>query len=84
MRDYDDPRYKQFRQAVRKRDKGCRWPGCKCKKKIQVHHIMKWYDYPTLRYVVTNGICLCKKHHNLTRGKEMIYAPMFMRIINAL
>lgn len=32
-RDYKDPLYKAFRQAVRKRDKHkCRWIGC-CKKK---------------------------------------------------
>lgn len=83
MRDYNDKQYKIFRQLVRKRDKGyCKWPNCNSKRKIHVHHILCWSKYISLRYTVSNGICLCKKHHDLVRHKEEIYAPMFIGIIN--
>lgn len=77
-----DHRYKKWRKAVRTRDKAtCRWPGCKTKKSIQVHHIKTWAQYPALRYIVSNGICLCSKHHKKVKGKEDYYARMFYDIL---
>lgn len=80
-RDYKDPKYREWIGKVKRRDKHCKWPGCKSKKKLQAHHILTWSRYPHLRFILTNGITLCKQHHDMTKHKEEQYAPMFMRII---
>lgn len=81
-RPYFDPAYSQWRASVRKRDRGtCQFPGCGSKRKVQVHHIKKWADFPSLRYAVSNGICLCRKCHEHIHGHEESYAPRFMRIL---
>lgn len=78
-RNYDDPRYKEFRRQVRKRDGYmCRWPGCSSRKSLQVHHIKKWSSSILTRYSVFWGITLCKKHHKFVTGKEEIYAPLLL------
>lgn len=80
-RDYSDPYYKGFRQRVRNRDKCCKWPNCKKKKKLQVHHILPWQQFPLLRYEDRNGILLCKEHHKMVTGKELIYAKFLKDLI---
>ena len=73
MRNYNDPQYKSWRQKIKKRDNySCRWPGCLSKNKIHAHHIMKWSDYPGLRYHPNNGISLCKIHHDMIKNNEDI------------
>lgn len=81
-RDYTDPTYKKWRQAVRARDKGiCQWPNCNSAKKIHAHHIMPWGRFPSLRYDINNGICLCKNHHDLIKNNEESYIGLFSNII---
>ena len=81
-RDYTDPKFKGFRQRVRKRDgKMCRWPGCCKKKGLHVHHILPWKSFPHLRYEDGNGITLCKAHHKMVTGKEMFYAKFLKDLI---
>lgn len=81
-RNYDDPAYAGFRKAVRERDGNkCRFPGCDSNKKLEVHHIKKWASHPSMRYDVTNGITLCKKCHELTKGNEEIYEGFFYKIL---
>ncbi len=85
MRDYSDAEYRKFRYAVKNRDgKCCKWPGCKKKTKLQVHHILPWASHPLLRTQVSNGITLCKAHHAKIKGKELSFAEMFMRIIRSI
>lgn len=36
---------------------------CKDSKNIQAHHLMSFHKYPSLRYEVGNGVCLCKNCH---------------------
>ena len=82
-RNYDDPIYKKWRKLVKLRDKHCcRWPGCKQKKKLNIHHIMKWSSYPSLRYEVGNGITLCRKHHDSIKGREDDLIRFFLDILN--
>lgn len=82
MRNYNDPLYKTWRQKVRARDKHmCAWPNCKCRKKLQVHHIKRWATVPAMKYDVNNGITLCKEHHDLTKGREESFEPVFYRLI---
>jgi predicted restriction endonuclease len=83
-RDYDDPVYKAWRVAVFKRDGfKCQFPGCKCKTKLNAHHIIRWADAPFLRFEPTNGITLCKVHHKMIEGAENCYAELFSSIVHA-
>lgn len=80
-RQYNDL-YKQFREAVLKRDGNkCKYPGCKNKKKLQVHHIKKFSSSPELELVVDNGITLCKRCHGKIYGKEEQFEQMFIEIL---
>lgn len=81
-RNYDDPMYKKFRQEVLKRDnRTCQWHGCTSKKRLNVHHIKTWSDFPGLRFDINNGITLCRAHHDMIKGLEDIYESTFFRII---
>jgi hypothetical protein len=56
-------RYKEWRKKVFTRDN---WTCQKCGKKggtLNPHHIKPFAEYPKLRFVVNNGITLCKKCH---------------------
>jgi hypothetical protein len=83
LRNFNDPQYKEWRISVYKRDKfSCQWPHCTVKnKKLNAHHIKNWAQFPGLRFVVDNGITLCRYHHDMIKGLEESYAPTFMRII---
>ena len=83
-RDYDDPQYKKWRFLVYKRDRfTCQWCGRTGKgAKINAHHIRQWAKYPTLRFDVKNGICLCSRCHKKTFGKEEQLAEFFHNKIN--
>lgn len=57
--------YEIWRNEVYKRD---RWTCRLCKKHCQrknivAHHIQLFADFPELRFVVDNGITLCRKCH---------------------
>lgn len=83
MRNYNDPQYKLWRQKIYSRDKyTCQWPGCNSKKKIQAHHILKWSEYPGLRYHINNGICLCRYHHDSIKNYEDHYINFFTNLIS--
>lgn len=76
--------YKLWRAAVVKRDKHrCRFPGCKRRTKIEVHHIIPWSRNTSLRFEVSNGICLCRYHHKQIKGKEGYYIGMFISIVGS-
>jgi len=82
-RNYNDPEYKQWRKKIYARDKyRCQWPGCIQKKKLQAHHILRWADFPGLRYHINNGITLCKDHHRFITNNENAYINFFNRIIS--
>jgi predicted restriction endonuclease len=83
MRNFQDPQYKKWRTSVYKRDKfKCQWPHCQLKMKLNAHHIKNWAQFPGLRFEVSNGITLCKYHHDLIKGMEEIYASTFLKIIS--
>jgi 5-methylcytosine-specific restriction endonuclease McrA len=82
-RSYDCPIFKAARLACLKRDKKrCQMPGCKSKKRIQVHHIERWADSYSLRFELSNLICLCKECHDSIKDKELHYAPLFRSILS--
>ena len=81
-RNYDDPIYKEWRRRVRKRDKNkCQMPNCKCKRRLQVHHIRGWASAAYLRYDEDNGITLCYDHHKEVTGHEQLYERLFQEIV---
>lgn len=80
-RNWDDPRDKEFRRQVRRRDKCCQWPGCGKKTGLQVHHILPRSTHPYLQYNIHSALTLCRQHHKKVTGQEESYAPMFMRIL---
>ena len=84
VRNYDDPQYKYWRKRVYARDKyKCRWPGChSIDKRLNAHHIKKWASFPLLRFVVSNGITLCKHHHEFIKGKEQLYEKFFVDLLS--
>lgn len=64
----ESPRLVRFRREVRQRDNNtCQFPGCgHVSRQIDVHHIAKRSQRPDLKFEVSNGICLCREHHDWT------------------
>lgn len=81
-RNYNDPQYKAWRLKIKQRDGfRCQWPGCKETKRLHAHHIRRWNDNPILRFSESNGITLCKKHHDLIKNNEDAYIGLFLTIV---
>jgi len=83
FRDFNDKTYKAWRLRVYKRD-GFRCKMCGGNNKLQAHHIKRWADYPTLRYVVSNGITLCELCHTLVKDKEEAYEAQFILMVKQI
>lgn len=83
MRRLYDQRYKQWIKDIFQRDKHhCQWPHCPSPhKKLNAHHIKKWSDYPGLRFHLSNGITLCKYHHDLIKNNEENYESFFLKLL---
>lgn len=76
-------KYKQIKIFVLKRDNyKCQMPLCKNNKKLEMHHIKKFSEYPDLRLDLSNLIILCKKCHSFIRRRESTYENLFYKIIN--
>lgn len=52
-----------IRRALKKRDRGCRFPGCTCTRFVDAHHIVHWADGGETG--LDNLVLLCRKHHRL-------------------
>ena len=77
-----DTQYKYWMLEVKKRDSWkCRLLSSDCKGRLEAHHIFNWTDYPELRYVLTNGITLCRFHHPLGREEEKRMIPIFQELL---
>lgn len=82
MRNFKDPQYIKWRKDVYARDGfKCQWPHCNSNKRLNAHHIKNWANFPGLRFLVANGITLCRLHHDMIKGMEESYASTFMRIV---
>ena len=74
--------YDSFRETVLKRDKRkCQMPSCNSKKHVQVHHILEYSKYSSLRTNPDFSISLCAKCHKSIKGKERFYVQLFSDII---
>lgn len=63
-----------LRRALRRRDHGCRFPGCSNHRFVDGHHVQHWSkDGPT---ALTNLVLLCRRHHRLVHeGGYRIESP---------
>lgn len=60
--------YREWRIKIFKRDD---FTCCICHKTggyLEAHHIKSWAKYPKLRFIIENGITLCKECHKLTNN----------------
>ena len=64
----ESPKLIKWRREVRERDDStCQYPGCGRRvKHIDVHHIAKRTERPDLKFTISNGVCLCREHHDWT------------------
>lgn len=74
---------KRWRTSVFERDiYTCQMPGCdKINKYLNAHHIKRFSDFPELRTDIDNGITLCNKCHNKTKGKEKDFEKVLTDIV---
>jgi hypothetical protein len=52
-----------IRRALKRRDHGCRFPGCTCNRFVDAHHIQHWADGGETS--MDNLVLLCRTHHRL-------------------
>jgi hypothetical protein len=52
-----------IRRALKRRDGGCRFPGCTATRFVDAHHIHHWADGGETR--LNNLVLLCRRHHRL-------------------
>jgi hypothetical protein len=52
-----------LRRALRRRDRGCRFPGCENHRFVDAHHIEHWAQGGETS--VDNLVLLCRRHHKL-------------------
>lgn len=81
QRERHTAQYIEWRLSVFARDNYtcqlCGYAG----KKLEAHHIYKFKKFPKKRFIVKNGITLCKECHYLTRGKEKLFRKHFIALI---
>ena len=79
----NNPEYNKWREDVLNRDKVCQC--CGLEKRLQVHHIFGYKEYPELALDTGNGIVLCQfchdKYHSIYGLKEInpVKFAKFMR-----
>ena len=81
-RDWFSKSYIRWRQAVYKRDDWCcrickRGLKTKPRRLVEAHHIRPWASHPKLRFVVSNGITLCRRCHRRVTGREREFTKRF-------
>lgn len=52
-----------IRRALKRRDHGCRFPGCTCSRFVDAHHITHWADGGETS--MNNLVLLCRRHHRM-------------------
>jgi hypothetical protein len=52
-----------LRRALRRRDRGCRFPGCENRRFVDAHHVRHWSRGGETR--LDNLVLLCRRHHRL-------------------
>lgn len=79
-RDCGSPKYRRWRAAVYARDgHACR--VCGSTDGLNAHHIKTWARHPRLRFAVSNGVTLCRVHHELVTGDEARHESALSRLV---
>jgi hypothetical protein len=52
-----------LRRALRRRDRGCRFPGCENHRFVDAHHVRHWARGGAT--ALSNLVLLCRRHHRL-------------------
>jgi hypothetical protein len=52
-----------IKRALKRRDAGCRFPGCTCSRFVDAHHIHHWADGGETK--LNNLVLLCRHHHRM-------------------
>jgi hypothetical protein len=52
-----------IRRALKRRDGGCRFPGCTATRFVDAHHVHHWADGGETK--MDNLVLLCRRHHRL-------------------
>lgn len=74
---------KGWSKSVKDRDCWkCKIGNSDCKGQLEAHHILRWSEYPELRYDINNGITLCCFHHPLKKEEEKRLVPTFMELVS--
>ena len=74
--------YVLWRNTVFTRDEWkCSIGNEDCSGSLEAHHVLRWSEYPELRFNIKNGITLCHYHHPRKRSEEVRLKPVFDRII---
>ncbi len=74
--------YKTWRHDVCTRDNWkCKIANSDCSGRLEVHHILGFKEYPELRYVINNGITLCKHHHPRKAKDVEELSPFFQQLV---
>jgi hypothetical protein len=78
-----------IRRALKRRDQGCCFPGCTCKRFVDAHHIQHWADGGETS--MDNLVLLCRTHHRLVHeagygvemktGREVVFSMPDGKII---
>ncbi len=72
----------KWRNDIFKRDDWkCKIADENCKGKLEAHHILRWSEYPELRFEINNGITLCYYHHPRKKLEEIKMLPTFQQLI---
>lgn len=75
--------YLEWKNQVKSRDNNrCKMESNECNGKLEAHHIFNWIDYKDLRYIISNGITLCRKHHPLKWEEEKRMIPIFIELVS--
>lgn len=59
----ETPAYQRWAIAVKTRDRHCQWEGCFIQVLLEAHHVYPQGTHPRLRFVLENGLALCREHH---------------------
>jgi predicted restriction endonuclease len=63
-----DQKWKQ--QVLKRDDYTCQVPNCGAQTNLDAHHIQSRRQRPDLRRVLSNGVTLCRAHHNYFHDRK--------------
>lgn len=77
-----DSLYRKWMFAVKNRDGWkCKISNSDCSGRLEAHHILRWSEYPELRYEINNGITLCHAHHPREMAEEKRLQAEFQQLV---